>query len=247
KKTRVSSDQIISFFRFMRLFDVSLFSINGTLKKAASDPDGNMIDQDWMQSDRQLDVYSESSISEFDAFVLDINLEWVYMQQGAWSLFSGFGYLRQEFEYEGQLIGQSSPSGVYPEYTYQGDGSTGITYETTYSMVYFLLGADMQVTPQLNLSGKFSVAPLATADDELVHLYRNKVSSGDMDGSAYIFELTGNYHILPLWFVEVGAQFTTISADGDQQQILDGQALGRVDEETVSDQASLYITMGYSF
>lgn len=27
KKTRVSSDQIISFFRFMRLFDVSLFSI----------------------------------------------------------------------------------------------------------------------------------------------------------------------------------------------------------------------------
>ncbi|MCI5212166.1 MAG: hypothetical protein D3910_26065, partial [Candidatus Electrothrix sp. ATG2] len=103
------------------------------------------------------------------------------------------------------------------------------------------------LTPQFDLSGKFSVAPLASSEDELHHLYHNKVSTGDMEGTAYMFEVKGNFCITPWWFVETGVQYTNISVDGDQYQVLNGTPLGQIDEEVESEQASVYITMGYSF
>jgi len=232
-------------------FDASLtlnpmWRINGTLKTAVDDPDEMMIDRDWFYPYGPADIYSESSISEFEAFILDVDLEWTYLRQGPWSLFAGVGYLHQAFDYEGNLMMQYSPTGI-TEYNYVGNGSTGVTYENTFSMVYFLLGADMQLTSQFDLSGKFSVAPLASSEDELHHVYYNKVSTGDMDGTAYMFEVSGNFRISPWWFVEVGVQYTGISVDGDQYQVLGGAPLGQIDQEVESDQSSAYITMGYSF
>ncbi|RWX51529.1 Outer membrane protease, partial [Candidatus Electrothrix marina] len=211
-------------------FDASLtlnpmWRINGTLKTAVDDPDETMIDSDWLlPDDGIIDIYSESSISQFEAFILDVDLQWTYLRQGPWSLSAGVGYLHQDFEYEGNLNGQYSPTGM-PGYFYPGDGSTGVTYENTFSMVYFLLGADIQLTSQFDLSGKFSVAPLASSEDELHHLYYNKVSTGDMDGTAYMFEVSGNFRISPWWFVEAGVQYTGISVDGDQYQVLGGAPL----------------------
>ena len=232
-------------------FDASLtlnpmWRINGILKTAVDDPDETMIDRDRFSPGGAADIYSESSISEFEAFILDINFEWTYLQQGPWSLYTGVGYLHQDFEYQGNLIMQYSPTGI-TGYNYVGNGSTGITYENTFSMVYFLLGADMQLTPQFDLSGKFSVAPLASSEDELHHLYYNKVSTGDMDGAAYMFEVSGTFQISPWWFVKAGVQYTGISVDGDQYQVLGGEPLGQIDQEVESDQSSAYITMGYSF
>ncbi|MCI5224524.1 MAG: omptin family outer membrane protease [Candidatus Electrothrix sp. AR4] len=161
-------------------------------------------------------------------------------------MYTGVGYMQQDFEYVGDPIMQYSPSGM-SGYDYRGNGTAGITYDTTYSMLYFLLGADVQMTQQFNLSGRFSVAPLASAEDELHHLLRNKVSTGDMDGTAYMFKVSGNYRFVPWCFMEVGFQHTNISVDGEQQQVMAGQALGRIDMEVVSEQSSGYITMGYSF
>jgi hypothetical protein len=223
-----------------------MWRINGILKTAADDPGETMIDRDWDSWGGSADIYSESSISEFTAFILDVDFEWTYLQQGPWSLYTGVGYLHQDFEYQGNLIMQYSPSGI-AGYNYVGDGSTGITYENTFSMIYFLLGADMQLTPQFDLSGKFSVAPLASSEDELHHLYYNKVSTGDMDGAAYMFEVSGNFQISPWWFVKAGVQYTGISVDGDQYQVLSGEPLGQIDQEVESDQSSAYMTMGYSF
>jgi hypothetical protein len=223
-----------------------MWRINGILKTAVDDPDEMMVDSDRFSAGGPADIYSESSISAFEAFILDVDFEWTYLQQGPWSLYTGVGYLHQDFEYEGNLITQYSPTGM-SGYNYVGDGSTGVTYENTFSMIYFLLGADMQLTPQLDLSGQFSVAPLASSEDELHHLYYNKVSNGDMDGSAYMFEVSGNFRISPWWFVEVGAQYTNISVDGDQYQVLGGEPLGQINQEVVSEQTSGYITMGYSF
>ncbi|MCI5209078.1 MAG: hypothetical protein D3910_09855, partial [Candidatus Electrothrix sp. ATG2] len=107
--------------------------------------------------------------------------------------------------------------------------------------------ADMQLTPQFDLSGKFSVAPLASSEDELHQHYYNKVSTGDMEGTAYMFEISGNFRITPWWFLEAGVQYTDISVDGDQQQVLNGASLMQVDQEVVSEQSSVYISMGYSF
>ncbi|CAK8722308.1 Outer membrane protease [Candidatus Electrothrix laxa] len=223
-----------------------MWRINGTLKTAVDDPDETMIDRDWFSAGGLADIYSESSVSAFEAFILDIDFEWTYLRQGPWILSAGIGYLHQDFEYEGELIMQYSPTGI-SGYDYIGDGSTGITYENTFSMIYFLLGADLQLTGQFDLSGKFSVAPLASSEDELHHLYYNKVSTGDMDGVACMFEVSGNFWISPWWFVEMGAQYTHISVDGDQYQVLDGEPLGQIEQEVVSEQASIYITMEYSF
>ncbi|MDU9049972.1 MAG: omptin family outer membrane protease [Candidatus Electrothrix sp. Rat3] len=223
-----------------------MWRINGILKTAVDDPGETMIDRDWFYPDGWVDVYSESSISEFEAFILDIDFEWTYLQQGPWSLSAGVGYLYQDFEYQGNLIRQYSPSGI-TGYNYVGNGSTGVAYENTFSMVYFLLGADLQLTQKFDLSGKFSVAPLASSEDELHHLYYDKVSTGDMDGVAYMFEVSCNFQFTPWWFVKSGVQFTTISVDGDQYQVLAGEPLGQIDQEVESNQSSGYISMGYSF
>ncbi|MCI5131176.1 MAG: hypothetical protein D3904_06545 [Candidatus Electrothrix sp. EH2] len=62
-----------------------------------------------------------------------------------------------------------------------------------------------------------------------------------------MFEIKGNMMITPWWFVEVGAQYTNISVDGDQYQVLGAAPLGQIDQELESDQSSAYISMGYSF
>lgn len=232
-------------------FDVSLrlnpiWRINGTLKTAFDDPGEAMVDQDWFSPLSSTDIYSESNIPEFEALTLDVHFEWTYLEQGPWSLSTGIGYLHQNFEYEGNLIEQYSPTDM-TGYDYLGDGSTSITYENTFSMIYFLLGADLQLTSQLDLAGKFSVAPLAASEDELYHLYSSKVSSGDMEGFAYMIELSGNFQITPWWFIRAGLQYTNIFVDGDQYQVLAGVPLGRIDQEVESVQSSGYISMGYSF
>lgn len=205
-----------------------------------------MIDRDWLSAGGSADIYSESNISSSDAFILDIDLEWTYFQQGPWSLSVGVGYLQQEFEYEGDLIMQYSPTGI-SGYNYIGDGSTAITYDNTFSMLYFLLGANMQLTQQFELAGKFSVAPFASSEDDMHHLYSDKVSTGDMEGVATMFELSGKFLITPWWFVKGGVQLTYISVDGDQYQVLAGEPLGRIDQEVESNQSSASISMGYSF
>ncbi|WPD23200.1 MAG: omptin family outer membrane protease [Candidatus Electrothrix scaldis] len=223
-----------------------LWRINATMKTALGDPEENMIDRDWFSAGGPADIYSESSISSSDAFILAIDLEWTYFQQGPWSLSAGVGYLQQEFEYEGDLIIQYSPTGI-SGYNYIGNGSTAVTYDNTFSMFYFLLGANMQLTPQFELAGKFSVAPFASSEDELHHLYSGKVSTGDMEGMATMLEMSGKFLITPWWFVKGGVQLAYISVDGDQYQVLAGEPLGQIDQEVESNQASAYISMGYSF
>lgn len=232
-------------------FDASLrvnpmWRINGTLKTSIDDPEDAMIDRDWFSSGGEPDIYSESSISQFEAFILDVDFEWTYLQERSWSLYTGVGYLYQEFEYEGDLIVQYSPTGI-TGYNYIGSGSTGITYDNTFSMIYFLLGADIQLTPQLDFTGKFSVAPLSTSEDELHHLYYNKVSTGDMEGISYMFELSGNLQLTPWWFIQAGFQYTNIAVEGDQYQVLGGIPLGQIEQEVESVQSSGYISIGYSF
>jgi hypothetical protein len=62
-----------------------------------------------------------------------------------------------------------------------------------------------------------------------------------------MFEVSGNFQISPWWFVKAGVQYTGISVDGDQYQVLSGEPLGQIDQEVESDQSSAYMTMGYSF
>lgn len=233
-------------------FDASVsinsnWKINGTLKTNISDPDDPMIDRDWLtiSDPGQLDVYSESGITDFSTLIWDFNVEWSFLQDDLWNLYTGAGYMHQNFDYTGQLNYQYSPSGQ-SGMEYYGDGITGITYETTYTMPYLMVGGDFAVMPNLVLAGGFSYSPFVSAEDEDHHLLRDKVSMGDMEGDAFMFNVSGTYYFIPTLFMEAGFQYTSIEADGTQTQTADGEPLGRIDMESESTQSSAYLTIGYS-
>lgn len=220
--------------------------LNGTLKTNLSDPDGRMTDKDWLSAAGQLDVYSESGVTSLDAFILDVDLEHTFWQKGLWTFYAGAGYRHQNFQYDSSLIYQYSPSGL-AGYFYEGDGKTNITYEVTYSMPYLLLGSEFQLTPELRLSGSVAVSPLTGAEDEDHHPLRDIVSVGDMDGAAYLLDLSGIYYVTPRYFVEAGVQHTGVETDGEQNQVENGQAAGQIEMEAESSQTSGYLNVGYSF
>jgi outer membrane protease len=226
----------------------SSWRINGTLKMDISDPDDHMLDSDWLtlSNPGKLDVFSETNISDFDALIWDIDVEWSFYQTDLWSLYTGVGYMYQNFEYEGQLIRQYSPSGLLG-YDYAGNGEVGITYEMTYDMFYLLIGGEFQVTPQFSLSGSFAFSPFTSGEDEDHHLLREKVSYGDMDGTAVMFDLAATYYFLPSLYVEAGYEFVSISVDGTQDQLAYGIPMGQIDIESESTQNSGYLTVGYQF
>ncbi|HET6459204.1 MAG TPA: omptin family outer membrane protease [Syntrophales bacterium] len=223
--------------------------LNGVLKKNFTNPSDNMKDSDWLTASNpsRLDVYSESSISKLDAWIFDIDIEWVFLKQRYWSLYAGLGWQYQKFYFEGNLIHQYSPSGL-PGYDFYGDGSVAITYEITYNMPYVKIGGDIHVKDKFVLDGSFAWSPIVKAKDEDHHLLIPKTGTGDMNGNAYMFDLSARYTFTTQWFLKAGFQYTKISVDGDQNQVFDfGVPIGNVKDEADSKQTSYYLMLGYAF
>ena len=178
--------------------------INGVLKKNLSDPGDTMKDSDWITPSNpgRLDVYSESNISNFDALIFDIDVEWIFLKRQPWSLYAGLGYLYQKFDNDATLIRQYSPSGL-PGFDTYGDGRVGITYEITYTMPYLKIGGDYQINDKFILAGSFAWSPIVKAQDEDHHLLRKnggKISTGDMDGNAYMINLSAKSYLSKIDF-----------------------------------------------
>ena len=80
--------------------------------------------------------------------------------------------------------------------------------------------------------------------DVLLHA----VSSGDMDGDAFMLDISGRYSFTPTIFMEAGFQFMKIEVDGTQTQKYGwGIPLGTIDEEAESTQTSGFLSIGYMF
>jgi len=226
----------------------SSWSINGVLKTNISDPGDPMVDQDWLTglNPGQLDVYSNSDITDFTALILDIDVEWTFLQQKSGNLYTGLGLQYQKFDYDSQLIYQYSPSGQSGWNT-SGDGSTTINYEITYIMPYLTLGADYQITPDFVVEGSFVFSPLVYAKDEDNHISRNRVAIGEMNGYAYMLNVSAAYSFLSSWFIEGGFQYTKIDVDGEMDISVYGFHVLSEQEESESTQTSGYLIVGYRF
>lgn len=226
--------------------------INVTLKKDLNTPGDNMADSDWITDSNpdRLDIYSESEISSFDAFIMDADIEWTFMKRDAISLYAGLGYIYQNLDYEGELIRQYSPSGL-SGYDAVGDGRVGITYEMIYSIPYLKVGTDIQVSPKFTVAGSLGYSPVVNAEDTDNHLLREfggKINSGDMDGDAFMIDLSGRYMFTPALFLEAGFEYLKIDVDGTQTQVYGwGFPLGTVAEEAESTQTSGYVSLGFKF
>jgi outer membrane protease len=226
--------------------------INGVLKKNFGEPGDTMKDSDWITASNpnRLDIYSESNISKFNAWILDVDIEWIFLQRQSWSLYTGLGYQYQKFNYDAKLIHQYSPSGL-PGYDVYGDGRVAITYEIRYEIPYLKIGTDFKIKDKFTLDGSFAWSPIVKAKDEDNHLLREnggKIMTGDMNGNAYMIHLSARYDFTPSWFLKGGFQYTRIKVDGDQYQVYgNGTVIGTVKEESESRQSSGYLTVGYVF
>ncbi|HPX61666.1 MAG TPA: omptin family outer membrane protease [Deltaproteobacteria bacterium] len=226
--------------------------INASIKRNLSTPDSNMQDSDWVtDSDPgRLDVFSESSISRLDAWIFDIGADWIFVRQPSWSLYGGLGYQHQMFYYESNIIYQYSPSGL-PGNEYYGDGRVSITYDITYSMPYMKIGGAYRFRDRFSLDGSFAWSPLVNARDEDNHLLREnggKICKGNMDGNAYMVNLSARYNLNSAWFLKGGFNFAYIDVDGDQHQVYgNGMQIGTVRETSQSTQISGFLSLGYAF
>lgn len=226
--------------------------INGVLKKNLSEPGGKMKDSDWITDSNpsRLDIYSESNISKFDAWIFDVDLECKFLKRQSWSLYAGLGWQYQHFDYEAKLIHQYSPSGL-SGYDAYGDGRVGITYDITYNMPYLKIGTDFQINNKFAVAASFEWSPIVKANDEDHHLLREnggKISTGTMNGKAYMIDVSAKYNFTPSWFLKGGFHYVKIDVDGDQYQVYgNGTVIGTIKEESQSTQYSLYLTAGYTF
>lgn len=226
--------------------------MNAMVKKNLSDPDSNMEDSDWITESNpgQLDIYSESYISDFNAIIFDIDIEYAFARWEGVSLYAGLGYQYQKFEFKGNLIDQYSPSGLQG-YDYTGDGGVGIGYEIFYHIPYLSLGTDIELDDKFSMTASFAFSPYVKAEDEDDHYlreYGGKVTRSEMDGTAIMVNVAGKYNFTPVWFVELGLSAIKIEVDGTMNQ---GYAwfgqFGSNKVESESTQTSGYITVGANF
>lgn len=225
---------------------------NVSIKKDLSTPDDKMIDSDWLTPSNPalLDVYSEFDISSFDALIIDADVQWIFLQRQVASFYLGAGFVYQNFDYESKLIYQFSPSGL-PGFAFVGDGRIGIIYEVTYLLPYLKIGSDLQFGPNFTIQSSFSYSPIAQAEDTDHHLLRElggKVATGDLDGTAYMIEITGRYLFTPALFLEAGLHYLRIEVDGEQYQEYGlGLPIGTVHQEVESAQTTAYLSVGFRF
>ena len=222
--------------------------INGSVKKNVTKPGRNMVDKDWLtDSDpTQLDIYSESFNSDFSALILDCDFEWAFLKNKSSRIYAGIGYQYQKFSYDSNLIHQYSPSDP-TDTDYFGDGSVSITYDISYSIPYLILGGKHNISKHIAVAGSIAYSPYVRSQDQDMHLLRDKIVIGDMNGSAYMINVSGTYYISSSLFIEGGMHYTKINVDGTQTQSFSGVPMFLVTLDSKSSQTSGYLKIGYKF
>lgn len=222
--------------------------INAQIKTNVSDPDDDMIDRDWTSSSYpwRLDIYSKSEVTGFDALVLDGDVSYKVFDSSILWLAVGAGYMYEDFEYETALKRQWSPSGL-PGNDYFGDGRTTLIYEVESNMPYLLVRAKFNIIEKLKINARLGFAPWVEVEDRDQHLLRDKVSVGEMDGSAVMVSVDTQYDFTPQLFVTGGLSHTYIDVDGDMEASFNGVYDHTVEEELTSRQTSVFLTVGFRF
>ncbi|MDO9043359.1 MAG: omptin family outer membrane protease [Desulfocapsaceae bacterium] len=234
--------------------DTWMFS--AAVKKDISSPDDQMIDQDWLTASNpgRLDVYSNSNVSEFEGYEFDLNAKYKFLRGDNWSLNAGLGYIYQNWQYTANLVQQYSPSGQ-TGYDYLGDGTPGISYKLEYNIPYIQIGGKVNLAKQFSVESNISYSPLVDAKDVDQHLLREKVNRGDLDGSAWMFNIKGKYDFNEHWFMAASYDFKRMETDGTMSAEFSNTYLyvygvipnHTVYEELESTQHALALNMGYSF
>ncbi len=189
--------------------------VSASLKKNITEPHDDMIDKDWItdSNPNQLDIYSNSTMSDFEMVEIDINGRYRFLQGNNWSLNGGLGFLFQHWNYEAALINQYSPSGM-DGYDFTGDGSRGISYKLEYQIPYMQVGGQVQFNDIFSMQGSFSYSPWVTAENTDHHLLRGKTNKGELEGDAFMLNLEGRAQLSRHWFMTASFDYQYMKTDG---------------------------------
>ena len=113
-------------------------------------------------------------------------------------------------------------------------------------MPYLMLGGDFSVVEGFTLSGSLAYSPWVESEDELVHVYQDMISTGDMDGDAIMANFSGQYTISSSMYVEAGMNYTLVDVDGTMSTTVTG-GVDNMDEESETEQISAYLQLGFTF
>lgn len=215
------------------------------VKSSVNEPDDYMEDRDWITETNtsRLDIYSDSEVTDFTSTIVDVDVSYRFFNNDKMSFAAGVGYLYQDFEYETALMRQWSPSGL-SGYDYAGDGGVSLIYEVEAEIPYLAISGSIKPIPALSINARFAFAPWIQVDNKDQHLLRNKVNTGDLDGTATMASVEAEYCINQYLFVNGGFDYTYFEADGDMDATFYGIYDHTVTEEIDSSQTSVYATFG---
>jgi outer membrane protease len=211
----------------------------------------DMEDSDWLTPSNpdQLDIFSTSNVTDFEAYEYDVNVKFKYLMGASWSLDAGVGYLFQKYKYDTALKTQYSPSGMSGvDYVWDGRTSS-LKYDLFYQIPYIQMGGAVTFAKRFTIIASASYAPWVEGEDEDQHLLRGLVAKTELQGESWMANLETRYQINRNWFASLEYSYKKIEADGKSYDSyyggLDPNDWVWLEQESTQHSGSLMV--GYSY
>lgn len=232
------------------------WKISLSAKKNITSDAGKMKDSDWGINDsnapKSLDIYSESD-AKLDALIINLDFRYKFInktfRKNRLSFFMGAGYVHENFEYDISNLDQWYPS--EPNRPHDTQSGKVLTYDIKYHIPYIKAGTTFSIINRFGIEGSIAYSPYLAIEDEDDHILRDKLSKGDLDGTAIMLSLEGSYQFTRHWFAKIDLNYMDLSADGKQKQYfynMPGKVyFATIDQKIESEQLTAMLKAGYSF
>ena len=219
--------------------------------KSVTDDAGTMKDSDWFYSyyDDRVAIYSETSAT-VDAYHLDMNLGYRFLQKTHVSLGASIGYAYKHWDW---TAGGGYQWTIDPFSFYEGPiTGPGLTYKEDVYIPY--LGLDFAfLSSGSNIGVELLTlySPFAVCLDESDHLLREKRGEGDTQGNFFAARGSIRWNLSSHWSLGARASIESFDLEGDQTQYFyggdnAGKGVSGIDMKVKGTQSYLGLTLGYS-
>jgi outer membrane protease len=242
----------------------SYFTAKLSASKNFNDPDASMKDRDWIGLP-SMNYRVLFSSTESDAkvkayfFELEFNYNFTFLSGIRFQPLIGYRY--NYFKYKifgvtGWQLDENSNRLHFNLYS----GENILDYKVNYHILYLGLTTEINLSPKILLTGGMVYSPLTFADDEDIHILRNRIAISSCEGTANIYsvglkmKLAAAEH-LPIMYLGILYESASISSEGKQNQkwfgddsttpILDdtGTEYNGIDDEINSEYSTFKISL----
>lgn len=226
--------------------------ITGRISTSVAESTTTMKDSDWgvpsinpSTTPDTLDVYSESKnegeLQMLELRYASIRPQTIFNSTGLY----GVGVLLQQYHFDIHDGLQ-----VYPSTGAAPDPLPGnvLKYDLDIFVPYIFLRLENNATNNgLSWYGELAFSPLAKVEDKDQHLLRNRVSRGDYDGNAIIYDLGVILQQSNMYRFALSYRHIRITSDGDQRVVDDGIYSHTIYAENNSDHGIFSLTVTVPF